>query len=211
MSPEVRGAVFERVVMGAAPDGARESARTAELERARAAGYAAGFAAGMRDAAQAAQAEAGRVARELEVAASRRAAEHAAALVTLERAALAAQARTVPVIDELERRLQRAALELAQAVLGHELRDGEHGARAALARALEDHQQVGPQTVRMNPRDLDVLVAADAVPDVAGLTFVPDAMLAVGDAVSEHPDGYLDARLTTALERLRAVLAEPGA
>lgn len=206
MSPEVRGAVFERVVMGGTSDGARETARTAEQERGRAAGYAAGFAAGMRDAAQAAGAEAARVAHELALAEQRRGVEHAAAVAVLERAALAAAARTAPVIDELERRLQHAALELAEAVLGHELRDGEHSARAALARALGDHQQVGPQTVRMSPRDLDALVTTGALPDVAGLTFVPDATLAVGDAVSEHADGYLDARLTTALERLRAVL-----
>ena len=51
--------------------------------------------------------------------------------------------------------------------------------------------------------------AAGGVPDVAGLELVADPSLAPGDAVGRHPDGYLDARVATALARARAALLRP--
>lgn len=210
MSPDLRTSPFETAFVGQRRDESRDAALAAELERARGAGHAMGFAAGRRDAAEAAAVEAARVALERERAEAVRAAEHAAALAVLGRAATAAAARTAPVLADAERRLHAAALELAQAILGHELRDGEHSARAALARVRSQPLQVGGQTVRLHPRDLAALRAAAAPVDVTGLTLVADAALAVGDAVSEHADGYLDARLTTALDRVRAVLDPPG-
>jgi len=209
MSPDLRTSPFHSAAIDQSRDAARSAARSAELELARGAGHAVGFAAGRREAAQLAAVEAERVAAERAVADAARAAEHAAALAVLERAAAAAAARTAPVLAELEQRLHAAALELAQAVLGHELRDGEHSARAALARVRQHPQQVGPQTVRMHPRDLAALDAVGVTADVDGLTLVADATLGLGDAVSEHPDGYLDARLATALDRVRAALELP--
>jgi flagellar assembly protein FliH len=102
--------------------------------------------------------------------------------------------------------VRAAALELATVVLGCELADGERSARAALARVLDDPQVPGVHTVRLSQRDLDALRAAGGVPDVAGLELVADPTLAPGDAVGRHPDGYLDARITTALARARAAL-----
>ncbi|WP_066585342.1 FliH/SctL family protein [Cellulomonas timonensis] len=209
MSPDLRTSPFETAFVGQRRDESRDAALTAELDRARGAGHAVGFAAGRREAAEAAAVESARAAREREQAVAAQAAQHAAALAVLQRAAAAAAARTAPVLAELEQRLHAAALELAQAILGHELRDGEHSARAALARVRSQPQQVGGQTVRLHPRDLAALEAAVAPADVSGLTLVADAALAVGDAVSEHADGYLDARLTTALDRVRAVLDLP--
>jgi flagellar assembly protein FliH len=46
------------------------------------------------------------------------------------------------------------------------------------------------------------------VPD--GVELVADPQLARGDAVAELADGYLDARLSTALARVRRVLEESG-
>jgi len=58
----------------------------------------------------------------------------------------------------------------------------------------------------MNPADLATLG-----PDVlaaAGVTFTPDATLARGDAMTQFPDGYLDARIGSALARVKAAIEE---
>ncbi|GEA90144.1 FliH/SctL family protein [Cellulomonas cellasea] len=199
-------AVFERVSSATATH-----AVEAERERARSAGYAAGFAAGASEAARAAQVEAEHVAARRASEDARRAAEHAAALDALGRAAQVAAARTAPVLAHAEARLHAAALELAAAVLGTELTDGERSARAALARVLGHPLVPGVHTVRLHPRDVAALQAAGGVPAAAGVEVVADPALAPGDAVGEHPDGYLDGRIDAALDRARAVLlAEVG-
>lgn len=198
MSPEIRSASFGLAPIGRPIDADRDRAHTA--------GYAAGYAGGAREAARVATAEALH-GEELRAAAEeRRSVEHAAAVAALTRATEAAAARTAPVLADAERALHAAALELATVVLGCELADGERSARAALARVLDDPQVPGVHTVRLSPRDLDALRAAGGVPDIAGLELVADPTLAPGDAVGRHPDGYLDARITTALARARAAL-----
>ena len=208
MSPEIRSASFGLAPVGRPVD----SARDADRDRAHAAGYAAGYAGGAREAARAAAAETQRGEERRVSAEERRAVEHAAAVAALARATAAAAARTAPVLADAEYALHAAALELATVVLGCELEDGEHSARAALARVLDDPQVPGVQTVRMSPRDLDALRAVGGIPDVAGLELVADPTLAPGDAIGRHPDGYLDARITTALARARVALlgTDPG-
>ena len=105
-------------------------------------------------------------------------------------------------------RTANAALELATAVLGCELADAERSARAALARVLDTPVPAGLQTVRLHPRDLEALRTAGVVPGIAGVELVADPHLAPGDAVGEHPDGFLDARIGAALDRARAALAD---
>ncbi|GAA4662883.1 hypothetical protein [Arthrobacter cryoconiti] len=53
--------------------------------------------------------------------------------------------------------------------------------------------------------DVDSLTPVEPV-SLAGLVIVPDAALAPGDSVAEYPDGFLDARITSALERARRAL-----
>lgn len=184
----------------------------AASEAARAEGFAAGYAAGAREAARVAQEESVRVRAAAE---ERRVAAQAAldhALDALQAAASAAAERTVPVVAEVEHLLHAAALDLATAVLGVELADHAQGARAVLARVLAQVDAAEPVTVRMHPDDLAAVAAATtatggAVPTLpATVTLVPDATLVPGDAVAELPDGYLDARVTTALARARAAL-----
>lgn len=174
-------------------------------------GYAAGWAAGSRAAARAAAIEQMRVAEEEVTRIKRRAATVHSAVALLMTAAEAARARAVPVVDECREEMTRAALELAEAVLGSELTAGEASARAAVARALAVPDDVEVVRIRLHPEDVRLLqdglsegVAAIAVPD--GVTLVPDPSLARGDAVSELPDGYLDARLSSALDRARRAL-----
>lgn len=178
-------------------------------ERARAQGFAAGYAAGSRAAAKVAATEAEQVVARAEQDRARRALEHQQALEILARAATAAQTRTQPVLDQVERRLHLAAVELAQALLGVELSDAERSGRAALARVLGNPRLPEAVTVRLHPRDLEALRAADVEVTLAdGVVLAGDPSLAYGDAVAEHPDGLLDARLGEALTRALDALLE---
>jgi flagellar assembly protein FliH len=178
-------------------------------ESSRARGHAAGYTAGLRAAAA-----------DVEARIARNDAEHAAAVLhqqarvgravaLLGAAATALHERTVPVLQEAEDTLVATAVELAEAILGHELGDADTSARSALRRALisgaDDVSGTGrPHAVRMNPHDLaliDLVTRADA-----GVDFIADLTLARGDAMAEFPDGFLDARIGTALARAKAAL-----
>jgi len=177
-----------------APDGA-----------ARAEGFAAGYAAGAREAARRASDAARARAATAAVVDERRAAEHARLVAALDAAADAVRAAHAPVLAAVDEQLHAAALELARAVLGVELAEGDHAARAALARVLGVPHLPARLTVRLHPDDVAALVAAGtALPD--GVDLAGDASLARGDAVAQYADGVLDARLAAALARAEAAL-----
>ena len=168
-------------------------------------GHAAGYAAGIR-AAQKEQAEQQAV-RDAEYGEAMNAglAEIERAVATLAAAARAADARTALVVQESQDALAAATIELAEAVLGHELSDGDRSARSALARALGTVPRAEVTGVRLNPQDLERLD-----PDVvaqAGVDLIADPSLLPGDALALLPDGYLDARIGAALGRAKAALA----
>lgn len=185
-------------------------------ERARVAGYAAGFAAGSRAAAGATETLHTRLEAQARAAEAARAAEHSAALAVLARAAQAAGARVVPVLDDARGLLYTGALELARAVLGVELADHARSARAAVVRALDVPHDVQVQTVRLHPADLAEVQAAGAartaageaseasgpvLPPLDGVRLVADPSLSRGDAVSTFEGGFFDARIETAFTR----------
>lgn len=167
-------------------------------------GHSAGYTAGLR----AAVAEYREKAEQLEVEfAARSERQHAEAervLAVLNSAARALHARNAPVLSAVENVLAAAALELAEAVLGQELSDGEKSARSALARALAGAVPVEIVTVRMNPADLGVLGGMDM--GKAEVRLSADPALAAGDAIAVLPDGFLDARIGTALARAKQAL-----
>lgn len=172
---------------------------------ARAEGFAAGYAAGARRAAVDAAATAQRVAAAAAAAAAEQQAAAQRLLETLAAAAAAVRALTAPVLAESTATVHAAALELAEAVLGVELADDERSARSALARVLAHEPGPGPVTVRLHPHDVATLERDATVPE--GLRLEPDPSLARGDAIAEHADGHLDARIGAALERARDELA----
>lgn len=146
----------------------------------------------------------------------------AQAVRVLEAAAAAFRQRRGAVLEEAQDVLAASAMELAEAILGYELNDGGSGgktARAALARALGASSDLGAlcgaetvTAVRLHPADLAALSAVD-VGNVAGVELRADPTLNPGDAIAEHPQGWLDARIGTALDRAKAVLLgtqEPG-
>ncbi len=178
-----------------------------------AAGWAAGWAAGARVAAErAAVAEAERTA-EHERAEARRQSVVDDAVLALLRSAQAADRRVLPVVDRVRNELAAAAVLLAEAVLRHELADGETSARSALERALDVPADLGVHTVRLSPADADAVqqLAATGALDLGTVSVVADPRLNRGDAVSEHPAGFLDAQISTALARTRRVLLGEGA
>ena len=59
-------------------------------------------------------------------------------------------------------------------------------------------------------RDVAAL-ATSGVVDVAGVELKPDPTLNPGDAVGEYPDGWIDARIGSALERAKQALLGPEA
>jgi len=205
MSPEPGAVAFRP-----APIGAVGAPRRDDDER-RAAGYAAGWAAGARAAAEAAEAAERRRAAEAADAERRRDVALAQAVGTLRQAAEAVTARQAVDDAALAGAVHAAALELAEAVLGHELRPGPDSARALLGRALALPADAGLHTVRVCPDDAAhvraVLDARDVtLPD--GVRLIADPTLQPGDVVAEHAVVVLDARVGAALSRARAALED---
>ncbi|MBI9114573.1 FliH/SctL family protein [Sanguibacter suaedae] len=176
-------------------------------DRARVAGYAEGFAAGSRAAAESTRLLHERLRSEAAAAQAARTAELRGAVAALESAAQAAAARVVPVVDEARELLYSRAFDLARAIVGHELSDTQASARSALARALDVPHEIAVQTVRLNPADLAALTTAGPPAEARGVELVADPTLAPGDAVSTFDGGFLDARVETAFSRALAALA----
>lgn len=211
--------VVHRVAFPVLADPAgRERASSADVR-----GHAAGYTAGLR----AAQAETDALRARLE-------AEHAARVTALQAdtarriavldAATNAMLSTVaPVLADAEASVASAAVDLAEAIVGNVVRasrpahdatvadgpDGQgsreartaSGAEATVRRALASVDRTVPVAVRLSPADAARVAGLDlSVPVVA------DGALRDGDAVVDLPDGMLDARIATALERARTAL-----
>jgi len=182
----------------------RQDAVDAAYSEAKTHGYAAGYAAGMRAATDQARAQ-----REQHLANGRAAAAVSAealrtATSSLGTAAQAFENRVAPVVESVETTLVAASLELAEAILGAELQQGPHSAQAALTRALAELDPAEVRRIRMHPQSLEQLPQGAA--ESAGVRIVPDMQLQPGDAVADLPEGFLDARIQTALDRCRSAL-----
>lgn len=168
-------------------------------------GHAAGYAAGRR----VAEAELVALRDELEArsADERRAQQTASAraLDALAAAALSLQQAQEALIAATDAALADAAVELAEALLGAELRRGDGTAHAALERALAVLPETGDRVVRLSPGDLDQLASRE-IP--AGITLLADPAMPSGSAEGQFDGGIVDARIATALARVRAELEE---
>jgi flagellar assembly protein FliH len=184
------------------------------LAEARAAGEAAGFAAGWAQGQRAAQSETQRL-REAVVAQAQAEADARAdatvrAVQALASAADRLERQTVIVATGIEATLLDTAIDIAEAILARELSTAVDPGRDALTRALGLAPTGGGVTVRLNPADHALLTeTTGAQQDVDGraVTLVADPALAPGDALAESGATSIDARIGTALERVREVLA----
>ncbi|GAB2972758.1 FliH/SctL family protein [Actinotalea caeni] len=164
-------------------------------------GHAAGYAAGLREAARTVAERREQLEAEHARAIEQVRQECARALTALGAAAAQLRAREVATVRDAQDVLAAAALDLAEALIGVELADGETSARAALTRALADVDAETVRVVRLNPADLRHLD-----PATAGVRLVGDPSVPVGDAVTELDHGVLDAAIGSALRRARAAL-----
>ena len=200
MSPEPKVSAFRPAAITTAPSSS---------ESAHGAGYAAGWATGARAAAEAAQVDRDRLRQEHIAREAARDAEVARTLAGLNSAIESWNAKALPVLETAQRSIYAAAIDLAQAVLQRELEPGERSARVLLARALDLPNDVTPTVLRVSPEDLrhvNLVIESGQVAVTPGLTLVADPRLARGEAITEHADGALDARIGTALERAKEVL-----
>jgi flagellar assembly protein FliH len=202
-SPEVvvadRLALFELDTAAGIPRTVLEPARKA----AEAAGYAAGWAVGTRQAQhEAAQREREvRLRVEQEAAAGR--ARIGSAVAALTAAADFTAASTAPELADIETLIVDAAFSIAEALVQTNLRDDPDRGRAAVLRALAMTPAGSAVTVALNPADHATLAAHDLGPDV---TIVPDASLAPGDAIATCDVTVVDARISAGIARVRDVL-----
>ena len=167
-------------------------------------GHVAGFAAGLRAAQDEVEATMTRLQAAQDELTSRGQDRIDAAIAGLAAAVRTLDEHTIAVLADVQEVIAATAIELAEAIIGRELADGDTSARSALARALSQVAPAVVHVVRMNPADLAALDGSTR--DAAGVRFVADATLGRGDAVTEVADGYLDARIGTALARAKAAL-----
>lgn len=211
--------VVHRVAFPVLADPAgRERASSADVR-----GHAAGYTAGLR----AAQAETDALRNRLEAEHAARVtalqADTARRVAVLDAATNAMLSTVVPVLADAEASVASAAVDLAEAIVGNVVRasrpahdasvavgpDGQgrleariaSGAEATVRRALASVDRTVPVAVRLSPADAARVADLDLpVPVVA------DGTLRDGDAVVDLPDGMLDARIATALDRARTAL-----
>ncbi|MGN6324946.1 FliH/SctL family protein [Pseudolysinimonas sp.] len=171
---------------------------------AEAAGRAAGYAAGRRAAeAELAQLRARAETEAADGAAAARA-RIEAALTLLGTAADEFAQRSVPVLDAFDEALLAAAVQIAEAILQRELADETAAALGAVRRAMAVGDPAELRRVRLHPADLAMLTGLGELP----VEVLADPSIARGDAVADLARGSIDARLGTAVERVRAALAD---
>jgi flagellar assembly protein FliH len=210
-------ATVQRVAFPVIADAAgRDRAASADVR-----GHAAGYAAGLR----AAQAETDALRVRLEAEHTARLAsmhaDTARRIAVLDAATNAMLSQVTPVLDAAEQSVAAAAVDLAEAVVGYAIRAsrpsdaasagpadahslearGASGAEATVLRALASIDRTVAVAVRLSVGDAARVADLDLpVPVVA------DPALSDGDAVVDLPDGLLDARIATALDRARTAL-----
>jgi flagellar assembly protein FliH len=201
--------------------GIPEDLLAAESAAARAAGYAAGYAAGIDEARAATQVRLAADAAAARSAAEARDAAASQAFEALFDAAEELEGLAVRSAADIEEQIVSAAWSIAEAIVGQVLADDETRSHAALARALSLAPSDEDVSVAVSPADFAVLAgteagqndgaATDMTPirrsrGLRSLVIVADESLAPGDAVATCGATTIDARLTSAIDRVKQVL-----
>jgi flagellar assembly protein FliH len=167
-------------------------------DNAHAAGYEAGYIDGRR--------EAGKEARDAERAVLARVER---AMAALRHSTDAASAAYEERAAELERVVPRFAFELLEALFGRESELAIDPGRDAIVRALALDETSLPVIARLAPQDAATIGEfADLAPS-RSLTVVADPAVEPGGALVEIGSTTIDSQLSTALERVRHVMAGP--
>lgn len=171
---------------------------------AQAQGYAIGWAEGRRQAALEAESEAVAIGQQREAEDRRRAEEHQREVAALRAAATELRNATAHVCNTVETHATHVAITLVEAILGRELSQAGDPVGDAVRRALTLMPGEPLTRIRLNPDDARSPRLAELLEEQT--VVVPDASLHRGDAVVEADDHVIDARIGTALERVREVL-----
>jgi flagellar assembly protein FliH len=178
---------------------------------ARAEGYAIGWAAGVRDATKQvhATATAAEGVRQAEADAQVQAVR--TTLLVLSQAAQSLEQRAVTPANELRDAVLQAAVELTETLLGRELAVATDPGMDALRRALDLLPTGRPVTVRLHPNDAptvrNALAAMPAGELGRDVLVVADPGIELGGCIADCDATRVDAQLSTALARVRQVLA----
>jgi flagellar assembly protein FliH len=187
--------LFEVTRPAETPDEVLAPARAAAEAR----GYAAGWAKGLQASRAVAHAEHEAALRTTET----RAAALLQALTAVGSAAHRLEDRTAPALEQVEGLVLTLAFDLAEAIVGARLRDDEKRGIDALNRALAAAPNGEPVRLHLHPADVQALRSADLPP---GVELVADPTQTPGDAVANCGATEIDARITTAVERVRQQL-----
>ncbi len=163
-------------------------------------GRAAGYAAGLKEAAK-----------ELAVQQARHESEHAEALnnadrrtdtevTALARAVEAVQALVTPVVEDAESSMAAAAVELAEKIIGIALEDESKLVASILARSTD----ITPMPVSLKVHPSTAPLISSHVPTTVLVT--TDNTVGPMDVQARYPDGFLDGRIASALQRVKTAL-----
>jgi flagellar assembly protein FliH len=178
---------------------------------ARAEGYAIGWAAGVRDATEAVNATAATAEAVRQSAADAQVRAVRGALQGLAQATQSLEHRAVTPANELRDAVLQAAVELTETLLGRELALATEPGMDALRRSLDLLPVGRPVTVRLHPADSsavrDALAAMPAGELGRDVIVVADPSIEPGGCIADCDATRVDAQLSTALDRVRQVLA----
>jgi flagellar biosynthesis/type III secretory pathway protein FliH len=112
-----------------------------------------------------------------------------------------------------EKELVELALAVARKVVGREVAAQPEGVAHLLRDALGRIEHAGPLTIRMNPRDLELLTGGqaqvlDGLTDSGRVRFEADASLSAGGCVIESDAGDIDARVEQRFRIVEEALRE---
>jgi flagellar assembly protein FliH len=179
------------------------------FDRAAERGYAAGYQEGRR----VADAELAEVRAQIQGMRATAARELAGTRTALAAALTEAEASRAHSAQEAVDSVVGAAFALAEALLGRELGLSPHPVVDAIRRGLAEAPS-GPTVVRVNPSDASNLADADDLDPFATIapgremSLVPDNAVEPGGCILEIGSATIDARLSTAIERVRQILLD---
>jgi flagellar assembly protein FliH len=203
----VRERTFEVGSAGLLPAGLSESA----LEQARTSGYAVGWSQGMREAAARMQADLEELRATAEAGRRRDEEARASAMNALRSAADQLERAALPLAQELQDTIMAAGIQIAEALLGRELRASDTSLDAA-HRALNLAPAGEPVAIRLAPADYATIAGTSGIDrltrkiDGRTVTLSADPELHPGDAIATTGASVIDARLSVALDRVRAAV-----
>jgi flagellar assembly protein FliH len=192
-------------------DPALEQAVAQVRGAARAEGYAVGWAEGLRAATEQVRTAEREADRSRQTAANTQTLAVRTALRAVDNAARSLEERAVTPAAELRDAVMQAAVELTETLLGRELAIAAEPGMDAVRRAMDLLPTGRPVTMRLNPVDASVVrVVLAAMP--AGelgrdVLVVADPSVEPAGCVAECDAMRVDAQLSTALDRVRAVIA----